>query len=90
MLNHFIYRIKKLFDRYIHDPIAAGLAIPLFIMLKILPYSISSYLCGALMFLIAPLTSYNKRVKKHLNIAFPQKSQNEIKKIDVNQTVLQF
>ena len=81
MLNHFIYRIKKLFDRYIHDPIVAGLAIPLFIILRILPFKISSYLCGVLMYLIAPLTSYNKRVKKHLNIVFPKKSRKEINKL---------
>ena len=79
MLNHLIYRIEKLFDRYIHDPIAAGLAIPLFIILKILPFRISSYLCGVLMYLFAPLTLYNKRVKKHLNIAFPKKTKKEIK-----------
>ena len=30
------FRIKKQFDRYIHDPIAAMLAIPLFLILKIL------------------------------------------------------
>ena len=81
MLNHFLYRVKKLFDRYIHDPIVAGLAIPLFIILKILPFKISSYLCGVLMYLVAPLTSYNKRVKKHLKIVFPKKSIKEINKL---------
>ena len=75
------FRIKKQFDRYIHDPIAAMLAIPLFLILKILPFRISSYLCGSLMYLIAPLTSYNSRVKKHLKIAFPQKSIHEINKL---------
>ena len=75
------FRIKKQFDRYIHDPIAAMLAIPLFLILKILPFRISSYLCGGLMYLIAPLTSYNNRVKKHLKIAFPQKSIHEINKL---------
>ena len=73
--------IKKKFDRYIHDPIAAAIAIPFFILLKILPYKLSSYLCGILMYLIAPLTSYNTRVKKHLKIAFPQKSRKEINKL---------
>lgn len=75
------FRIKKQFDRYIHDPIAAMLAIPLFLILKILPFRISSYLCGSLMYLIAPLTSYNIRVKKHMKIAFPQKSIHEINKL---------
>ena len=75
------FRIKKQFDRYIHDPIAAMLAIPLFLILKILPFRISSYLCGSLMYLIAPLTSYNSRVKKHMKIAFPQKSNHEINKL---------
>ena len=64
------FRIKKQFDRYIQDPIAASIAIPLFIILKILPYWISSYLCGALMYLIVPLTGYHTRAKKHLKIAF--------------------
>ena len=73
--------IKKKFDRYIHDPIAAAIAVPFFLLLKILPYKLSSYLCGILMYLIAPLTSYNNRVKKHLKIAFPQKSRKEINKL---------
>ena len=73
--------IKKKFDRYIHDPIAAAIAVPFFLLLKILPYKLSSYLCGILMYLIAPLTSYNTRVKKHLKIAFPQKSRKEINKL---------
>ena len=72
------FRIKKQFDRYIHDPIAAIIAIPLFLILKLLPYKLSSYLCGILMYLIAPLTSYNNRVKKHLKIVFPEKSIKEI------------
>ena len=75
------FRLKKQFDRYIHDPIAAALSIPLFLILKILPYKISSYLCGTLMYLIAPRTSYNDRVKKHMQIAFPEKSQKEINKL---------
>ena len=78
MADPLSFRLKKLFDRYIHDPIAALLAIPLFLILKILPYKISSYLCGALMLIIAPLTSYNNRVKKHMKIAFPKKSITEI------------
>ena len=72
------FRIKKQFDRYIHDPIAATIVIPLFLVLKLLPYKFSSYLCGILMYLIAPLTAYNNRVKKHLKIVFPNKSINEI------------
>ena len=75
------FRIKKQFDRYLHDPIAAIMAIPLFLILKLLPYKFSSYLCGALMYLIAPLTTYNKRVKKHLKIVFPEKSLKEINKL---------
>ena len=75
------FRIKKQFDRYVHDPIAATIAIPLFLILKLLPYKFSSYLCGALTYLIAPLTSYNKRVKKHLKIVFPEKSLKEINKL---------
>ncbi len=75
------FRIKKQFDRYVHDPIVAFIATPLYLILKILPYWISSYLCGALMYLIAPLTSYNDRVKKHLKIAFPNKSKVEINKL---------
>ena len=81
MSDPLSFRIKKQFDRYIHDPIAAMLAIPLFLILKILPFRISSYLCGSLMYLIAPLTSYNSRVKKHMKIAFPQKSIHEINKL---------
>lgn len=81
MADPLSFRIKKQFDRYVHDPIAAMLAIPLFLILKILPFRISSYLCGSLMYLIAPLTSYNNRVKKHMKIAFPQKSIHEINKL---------
>jgi len=81
MSDPLSFRIKKQFDRYIHDPITAMLAIPLFLILKILPFRVSSYLCGGLMYLIAPLTSYNNRVKKHLKIAFPQKSIHEINKL---------
>ena len=81
MADPLSFRLKKHFDRYIHDPIAASIAIPLFLILKILPFQISSYLCGALMYLIAPLTSYNNRVKKHLKIAFPKKSNAEISKL---------
>ena len=81
MVDPLSFRLKKLFDRYIHDPIAALLAIPLFLILKILPYKISSYLCGTLMLVIAPLTSYNNRVKKHMKIAFPKKSITEINKL---------
>ena len=81
MPDSLSFIIKKKFDRYIHDPIAAAIAVPFFLLLKILPYKLSSYLCGILMYLIAPLTSYNTRVKKHLKIAFPQKSRKEINKL---------
>ena len=83
MTDPLSFRIKKKFDRYIHDPIAAIIAIPLFLILKLLPYKFSSYLCGTLMYLIAPLTSYNKRVKKHLKIAFPKKTKKDIDKLSL-------
>ncbi len=78
MSDPLSFRIKKQFDRYVHDPIVATIAIPLFLILKLLPYKFSSYLCGILMYLFAPLTSYNNRVKKHLKIVFPNKSTKEI------------
>ena len=81
MADPLSFRLKKQFDRYIHDPIAATLSIPFFLILKILPYKTSSYLCGTLMYLIAPLTSYNSRVIKHMQIAFPKKSKKEIDKL---------
>jgi Kdo2-lipid IVA lauroyltransferase/acyltransferase len=81
MSDPFSFRLKKHFDRYIHDPIAALIAIPLFLILKILPYRLSSYLCGTLMYLVAPFTSYNNRVKKHMGIAFPKKSSKEINEL---------
>jgi KDO2-lipid IV(A) lauroyltransferase len=81
MADPLSFRIKKQFDRYIHDPIAAILAIPLFLILKILPFNLSSYLCGSLMYIVGPMTSYNGRIKKHMQIAFPQKSIAEINKL---------
>ena len=81
MADPLSFRIKKQFDRYIHDPIAATLAIPLFLILKILPFNLSSYLCGSLMYIVGPMTSYNGRIKKHMQIAFPQKSVTEINKL---------
>lgn len=74
MLNHRIYIFKKKFDRYIHDPFVAIFIIPFFLILKILPYKASSFLCGAFVSLLAPLTKYQSRVIKHLSIAFPQKN----------------
>ena len=41
MTDPLNFRIKKKFDRYIHDPIAAIIAIPLFLILKLLPYKFS-------------------------------------------------
>ena len=81
MADPLSFRIKKQFDRYIHDPIAAILAIPLFLILKILPFNLSSYLCGSLMYIVGPMTSYNGRIKKHMQIAFPTKSIREINKL---------
>ena len=75
------FRIKKQFDRYIHDPIIAILAIPLFLILKMLPFNLSSYLCGSLMYIVGPMTSYNGRIKKHMQIAFPKKSITQINKL---------
>ncbi len=81
MADPLSFRIKKQFDRYVHDPIIAILAIPLFLILKILPFNLSSYLCGSLMYIVGPMTSYNGRIKKHMQIAFPQKSITEINKL---------
>ena len=81
MANPLSFRIKKQFDRYIHDPIIAILAIPLFLILKMLPFNLSSYLCGSLMYIVGPMTSYNGRIKKHMQIAFPKKSITQINKL---------
>ena len=81
MADPLSFRIKKQFDRYIHDPIIAILAIPLFLILKMLPFNLSSYLCGSLMYIVGPMTSYNARIKKHMQIAFPKKSITEINKL---------
>ena len=81
MADPISFRIKKQFDRYIHDPIIATLAIPLFLILKVLPFNLSSYLCGGLMYIVGPMTSYNGRIKKHMQIAFPKKSITEINKL---------
>ena len=81
MADPLSFRIKKQFDRYIHDPIIAILAIPLFLILKILPFNLSSYLCGSLMCIVGPMTSYHGRIKKHMQIAFPKKSITEINKL---------
>ena len=81
MADPLSFRIKKQFDRYIHDPIIAILAIPLFLILKMLPFNLSSYLCGSLMYIVGPMTSYNGRIKKHMQIAFPKKSITQINKL---------
>ena len=81
MLNHIIYILKKKFDRYIHDPFIALFVIPFFLLLKVLPYQASSFLCGTFVSLVAPLTKYQSRVIKHLSIAFPKKEYNERLKI---------
>ena len=77
-----MFRIKKKIDRYIHDPIVALIILPFFLILKILPFKISSLICGSLVFLIAPFTKYQKRVLNNLNIAFPQKK--EVEKIKIS------
>ena len=73
MTDPLSFRIKKKIDRYIHDPIVALIILPFFFILKILPFKISSLICGSLVYLIATLTKYKKRVLNNLNIAFNQK-----------------
>tara|TARA_B100000963_G_scaffold211728_1_gene184489 strand:- start:323 stop:1210 length:888 start_codon:yes stop_codon:yes gene_type:complete len=82
MTDPLSFRIKKKIDRYIHDPIVALIILPFFLILKILPYQISSLFCGSLLFLIAPFSKYQKRVMDNLNIAFPQKK--EVEKINIS------
>ena len=82
MTDPLSFRIKKKIDRYIHDPIVALIILPFFLLLKILPYQISSLFCGSLLFLIAPFSKYQKRVMKNLDIAFPQKK--EVEKINIS------
>ena len=82
MTDPLSYRFKKKIDRYIHDPIVALIIFPFFLILKILPYQISSLFCGSLLFLIAPFSKYQKRVMKNLDIAFPQKKQ--VEKINIS------
>ena len=79
------FRIKKKFDRYIHDPILAFLVVPFLIILKVMPYTFSSYLCGYFFKAIAPFTKYQKRVMGNLKIAFPEKNNYELLKISKNQ-----
>ena len=79
------FRIKKKFDRYIHDPILAFLVVPFLIILKIMPYTFSSYLCGYFFKAIAPFTKYQKRVMGNLKIAFPEKNNSELLKISKKQ-----
>ena len=77
MTNPLSFKIKKKFDRYIHDPLVALIILPFFLILKILPYKISSLFCGSLVFLLAPFSKYQKRVMNNLDIAFPK-----IKKVE--------
>ena len=79
------FRIKKKFDRYIYDPILAFLVVPFLIILKVMPYTFSSYLCGYFFKAIAPFTKYQKRVMGNLKIAFPEKNNYELLKISKNQ-----
>ena len=81
MTDPLSFRIKKKIDRYIHDPIVVLIILPFFLILKILPFKISSLICGSLVYLIAPFTKYQKRVLNNLNIAFPQKKEAEKIKI---------
>ena len=78
MTDPLSLELKKI-DRYIHDPIVALIILPFFIILKILPFKISSLICGSLVYLIAPFTKYQKRVLNNLNIAFPKKEAEKIK-----------
>lgn len=82
MTDPLSFRIKKNIDRYIHDPLVALIILPFFLILKILPYKISSLVCGSLVFLIAPFSKYQKRVMNNLNIAFPKKK--EVEKIKIS------
>ncbi len=82
MTDPLSFKIKKKIDRYIHDPIVALMILPFFLILKILPFKISSLICGSLIYLIAPFTKYQKRVLNNLNIAFPQKK--EVEKIKIS------
>lgn len=81
MDSHIIYVLKKKIDRYIHDPLVAIFTIPFFFILKILPYQVSSLMCGTIVRLIAPLTKYQSRVLNNLSIAFPKKKYEEKEKI---------
>ena len=73
MADPLSFRIKKQFDRYIHDPIAAILAIPLFLILKNFTFQFIILSLRSLMCIVGPMTSYHGRIKKHMQIAFPKK-----------------
>ncbi len=72
MFKHYIFIFKKKYDRFIHDPIVALIILPFFILLKLLPYKLSSYLCGTIVQILAPTTKYHARVIRHMKIAFPK------------------
>ena len=78
MIKHYIFVLKKKYDRYIHDPIIAVVTIPLFMVLKLLPYTISSDLCGIIFKKIGPLTKYQTRINNNLRFAFPNKKSKEL------------
>ena len=78
MTKHLLYLLKKKFDRFIHDPFYALIVIPLFLILKIMPYKIASLSCGYILERIGPLTKYQIRVINNIKIAFPKKSNLEV------------
>ena len=81
MYDSLLFKLKKKIDRYIYDPIIAFIIFPFFLILKILPFQISSLICGYILLVIAPFSKYQNRVLKHLKIAFPKKHKNELIKI---------
>ena len=78
MTKHLLYLLKKKFDRYIHDPFFALIILPIFLILKIIPYRLSSLSCGYILKKIGPITKYHIRVQENLKVAFPKKSITEI------------
>ncbi len=81
MSDPLTYKIKKKFDRYVHDPVLALIILPFLLIIYFLPFKISSFFCGYLFKFIAPITKYQKRVLENLKIAFPEKKYSEHLKI---------
>ncbi len=81
MADKLDYKIKKIIDRYFFDILIAILVIPFFLFLTIMPYKISSIFCGNILKFIGTKSKYQKRVLSNLKIAFPNKSDLQIKKL---------